>query len=173
MLNRKLLIKVYVFYMVLLSWVILFKMNIPKYCINDHGINLIPFADRDFYGSAFARYACEIGNVITFVPAGLYLPLFFKEDKMMNRILKVIGFILLLSLFFEVTQYVFKIGISSTTDLIHNLLGGLVGLVLYETLKRFVQNKTIDKINKYTLYILIPVCVFAFVNTLIHINLYL
>ena len=57
--------------------------------------------------------------------------------------------------------------------LIHNLIGGLIGVIIYESLKRFVSESKIDLINKYTLYVIIPISAFAIVSTLIHIKYYL
>lgn len=173
MINKKRLLMTYIFYLIILLWVILFRLNIEQFCGKYNGISLIPFADKDFYTSTFARYACEIGNAISFIPSGIYLSLFFKKDKSTTRILKSICFIILLSLFLEIIQYILVIGVSSTTDLIHNLIGGLIGVIIYESLKRFVSEPKIDLINKYTLYVIIPISAFAIINTLIHIKYYL
>jgi len=173
MINRKRLLITYLFYIIILIWFILFRLNIKEFCGKYNGISLIPFADKYNYTSYFARYACEIGNVISFIPSGIYLTLFFKEEKFLNRFLKSICYIFCLSLFLEIVQYFLVIGISSTTDLLHNSLGGLIGVSLYETLKKFVSTKRIDDINKYTLFIIIPLSIFAVINTLIHINLYI
>lgn len=71
--DKKLLIKTYILYIVLLSWFILCRLNIEEFFGKYNGISLIPFVDKDYYTSTFARYACEIGNVVSFVPAGIYL----------------------------------------------------------------------------------------------------
>ena len=66
-----------------------------------------------------------------------------------------------------------KQSVLTTTDLIHNLIGELIGVIIYELLKRFVSESKLDLINKYTLYIIIPISAFAIINTLIHIKYYL
>lgn len=172
MINKKKLMCVYIFYCILLSWVILFRLNIAEFCGKYNGICYIPFEDKYNYTSSLAKFICEIGNVISFIPAGIYLSLFFKENQIINRVLKSICFIIILSLFFEVVQYILVIGFSSTTDLIHNTIGGLIGIVIYEVFRRYVSNEKINLINKVTLYFIIPLSVFAVISTLININLY-
>lgn len=101
MIDKKLLSRTFILYIILLSWVILFRLNIREFCGKYNGISLIPFEDKYNYTSSFARYACEIGNVISFIPSGIYLSLFFRDDNFIKRFLNSILFIFLLSLFLK------------------------------------------------------------------------
>ncbi len=173
MLNKRILRITFIFYFILLAWLILFKGNVAQYCLKYHKICLIPFADQSSYGSKLAKYICDIGNFVLFIPAGIYFCLFFRNNKSYVRILSAIGLTFALSLFFEVMQYVLVIGYSSITDIIENTIGGIIGIIIYEPLKNLVSNETINKINKYTLFVIIPLGVFVIINTIIHIDLYL
>lgn len=89
MIDKKLLSRTFILYIILLSWVILFRLNIGEFCCKYNGISLIPFEDKYNYTSSFARYACEIGNVIT-----------LDNNKVLIFIivLSIIGFIIFLSI---------------------------------------------------------------------------
>jgi len=173
MIDKRNLIKVFILYFVLLMWVILFRMNVADFCGKYNGIVFKPFSDEFNYTSDFARKVCIIGNILTFIPMGIYLCLFFKNRRFYKRVGFGLCFSLLASLFLEIIQYIFVIGISSMTDLIHNLIGGLIGICIYESLKFFVSDKVINNINKYTFFILIPIVAFALINTVINMNLYI
>jgi len=64
-----------------------------------------------------------VGNVAIFVPFGIYLPLFKKDKGVMTNLL----FIFLVSVFVEIIQGLFGIGISDIDDVILNCLGGILG----------------------------------------------
>ena len=173
MINKKRLIILYTLYFIALMWIILGRMNISEFCGKYRGVVLTPFTDEYFYTSKFAHDVCIIGNVLLFIPIGIYLPLFFREKKTFIRIVLSLLCIVFASLFLETMQYILEIGTSSSTDLIHNSLGGIIGVFIYEVLKRFVSNKIIDLINKWCIFILIFIDIFAIINTIINIKLYL
>lgn len=60
----------------------------------------------------------------------------FKE---WHFIKKMSGFILT-SIVFESLQYMLAVGISDITDVIHNVLGGLIGLIIYEVVENIVRD---------------------------------
>lgn len=171
--NKKYLIGAFVLYVLLLSWFILFRANVPEFCGKYRGIELVPFADKDNYVSQTAKYLTQIGNVVLFIPAGLYFPLFLRERHWAVRVLVSFALTLLLSLLLEATQYALAIGLSSMTDVLENGAGGIFGIVLYESLKRVTPAKRIDAINIGTIIVALPFCLIAIVNTLTHIKLYL
>ena len=152
--DKKKIIRAFALYIILVIWIVLFRLNIPEYCGKYRGIVLVPFSDEYFYVSQFAKYVCIIGNVMLFIGVGIYSCLFFKEEKTIKRISFSFIVALLFSLFLEITQYICMIGTSSTTDLIHNSIGALVGITIYEVLKKYVSNKAINSINKYLIYLL-------------------
>lgn len=91
-------------------------------------IDLIPFQSIFgylFHGKWFDFVYLFFGNILWFVPFGLYLSA--KEQK----IWQVTLWTFLLSLSIEVLQFVFSSGYSDVEDLILNTLGGVMGYLLY------------------------------------------
>lgn len=70
------------------------------------------------------------GNIILFIPLGIYLPL-FKCDK---RIGVNVLLAFLISLSVEIIQYIFGIGASDIDDIILNTFGGFIGIVIYKSI---------------------------------------
>ena len=84
-------------------------------------------------GVLFAVYAWSVllnlvGNVVAFIPFGVFLPVLFQKCR--NFFLTVL-FSMEFSLCVEVIQLVGKVGILDVDDVILNTLGGLFGYVLY------------------------------------------
>lgn len=116
---------VFFIYLFLLCWLVLFKFAVSVDGIPHHrGINLIPF----YYDRASPVHMREvILNIIVFIPAGFYFTAIFSKKRYFLGIVKVV----ILSLSFEVLQYIFSIGASDITDLITNTTGGLCGMTLF------------------------------------------
>lgn len=123
----------FVFYAGFLLWNILFKYVSPlelfqsgRYC--SRTLNLIPF--HDLIEGNFNRLDV-FGNLILFIPFGVYIKLLLKN--------KGVGFVILLacltSIELELFQYVFGIGASDVTDVIYNTLGAMLGLGLFGVMK--------------------------------------
>ena len=67
------------------------------------------------------------GNILMFIPLGLYFADFMKKF----RFWKALGYIIGTSLGIEVMQYIFKRGASDIDDLMLNTAGGLIGIFIY------------------------------------------
>ncbi len=97
-------------------------------------INLIPFYSIMEYISGSTEitkalaFANVVGNIVIFIPLGIYLPL-FKNDK---RVITNLLFILIVSLFVEIIQGLLGIGASDIDDIILNCLGGWIGILGYK-----------------------------------------
>lgn len=97
-------------------------------------INLIPFHSIMEYISGgsenLKRFAFGnvVGNVVIFIPFGIYFPLFKNDKRVMNNLL----FIFLVSLLVEIIQGLFGIGASDIDDVILNCLGGWIGILGYK-----------------------------------------
>lgn len=94
---------------------VLFK-EIRRFIDNRHSLG---------FRSVFYNIA---GNVIGFMPYGFYLPILFKR---IQGVFPVFLFSLLLSLFAETTQLVFKVGSFDVDDLFLNTLGGIAGYLVF------------------------------------------
>ena len=117
--KSKALLVVFGIYLALLVWCILFKFALrPEEIPHLRGINLIPYAAAVVVNGK-VQISEIIENMLVFLPFGLCISAFYPDSEIQNRILLASG----LSLFFEVTQYIFAIGASDITDVIDNTLG--------------------------------------------------
>ena len=130
-------------YLVILIWLVLFKLqyNILSVLFNYHhrSLNLIPFAAPSIVNGSFREM---IDNVIIFIPFGLLLNVNFKEVGFLSKF----AFILVLSLTFELIQFIFAIGATDITDVITNTVGGFLGLKLYGLSNKYINNKKLDRV---------------------------
>lgn len=121
-----------VFYIVFIVWNILFKYVMPWELMSEgryysRSLNLIPFGD--LISGNYNRLDLW-GNIIVFIPLGIYCALFQKK-KAKTAILCLP---LIVSCLFEVLQYVLAIGASDVTDMITNTVGGIIGMLFYKFL---------------------------------------
>ena len=143
--NRSKMISYIVFgaYLFLLTWLVLFKFaftieEIPHL----RQLNLIPF----YYETsvAFITHMKEvIYNILIFVPAGVYFTAFLGKRKWWLGI----GASFLISLSFEIIQWIFSIGVSDITDLLGNTLGGVLGTLLFVLFGKILSKKRMRVIN--------------------------
>ena len=135
--RRGWLVGLFVVYLVLLTWVVLWKLQLPH--IGDgelRHIKLVPFAPTAEDGASEPFEV--IANVVLFVPFGLYLSLLSPSRPWW----KLAGVVAGSSLALEVTQYVLAVGSSDLTDLIVNTAGGVAGLGLLVLARRRLQDRT-------------------------------
>lgn len=140
--NRKLTTILLVVYLIVLTWIILFKMQFSIEKL-DHlqSINLIPF-----YGSVIVnnriRFSEIYDNVLVFIPFGLYISMLKGSWPFLKKIVPIAA----VSLCYEVLQFIFAIGASDITDIIDNTLGGIIGIAIYFVIRKIF--KTDFKTNK-------------------------
>lgn len=92
-----------------------------------------PFWTYQFF--SYAQYRWQIYlNIILFLPLGFLLPWSFKTS-FMHAVLT--GF--LLSVFLEMIQYFFKLGLCEVDDVIHNTIGTVTGYGYWKALDHFNQ----------------------------------
>lgn len=103
-------------------------------------INLIPLSSYfDIAKNSYLMEAAAVNalNFILFIPIGLLLGFGFKKITWK----KVLRIGLGISFSIELLQFIFKRGLCETDDLIHNLLGTLIG---YALLRAAYRLKTIN-----------------------------
>ena len=153
---RKLIKISFILYVLLLSWIIVlkFRINISdlKYI---RKINLIPFRANNLKEATV--------NLILFVPLGMYLKYLFKDKD--KKILNVLV-IALTSLFYEVLQYIFHIGVSDITDIIINVIGGVIGILLINVITKIINKLKCSNLLKRILEILLIILPFIILLTL-------
>lgn len=126
-----------VIYLALLTWIILFKMTISVDGIPHlRGVNLIPFGDSLITNGRLDTSEL-LDNVLAFIPFGLYLGSLMQKQVFWKKLLPIA----LVSVGYEVLQYIFTIGASDITDVIDNTFGGLIGILLYLVLKKLFRQK--------------------------------
>ena len=141
--EKKVTIGLFGIYMVLLTWIILFKMatsleGLPRI----RSVNLVPFGESVIVNGRVD--VSEIwNNLLAFVPVGIYLGMLGGARGFWKKA----GIVLGISLGYEVLQFVFGIGASDVTDLLMNTLGGVVGIGGYVLLERLLKGKTVLVLN--------------------------
>lgn len=132
----------FVIYMVLLVWIILFKLQFSISGIDRiRSINLIPFYYENEIGMNF-HLKEVLENAAIFIPLGIYLCMFKSEPSFKVKFI----FILFVSLLLELFQYILAVGRTDITDLITNTCGGMAGIGLYWLAVKIFHDKT--KINR-------------------------
>ena len=120
-------------YLLVITWILLFKMGVQFSYMTERRINLLPFREV-IKGYARLDRMETMLNVFIFVPMGLYVGILFRNWTLPGKL----AVFLLLSAVFEVLQYVFRIGAFDATDLVTNTVGGLLGLLLYIAMERIL-----------------------------------
>ncbi|MEV1131373.1 VanZ family protein [Agromyces sp. NPDC049794] len=135
--QRGLLVGLFAVYLVLLVWLVLWKLE-PPY-VGDGAlrhIKLVPFAPTTEDGASEPFEV--IANLALFVPFGLYLGLLAPSCPWWKLAAVVAGS----SLTLEILQYVSAVGSSDVTDLIVNTAGGMAGLGLVVLARRRLGGRT-------------------------------
>ena len=119
-------------YLVTLIWLVLFKLQyniLSVFNYHQRSLNLTPF-------TATGNFREMIDNV------GLLLNVNFKEIGFLPKF----AFVLVLSLTFEIIQFIFAIGATDITDVITNTVGGFLGLKLYGLSNKHMNQKKLDRV---------------------------
>ncbi len=144
--NRVLLFGIFLLFYITVFFYVLFFKNIPpsevfsanREYIRD--INLIPFRTISSYLVGFNPIIAGtnlLGNIILFVPLGLYLSIFAKNKKMWKSLLTVF----FISLSVELLQFIFGLGTADIDDILLNSLGGLLGMLVYKGLYTLLKDE--------------------------------
>jgi glycopeptide antibiotics resistance protein len=141
---RAVLIALFVVYLVLLTWIIVWKLAVPWIggaAFLPHPIKLIPFVPD---GEAEASKPLELAaNLLLFIPFGLYLGLLAPSWQWWKGAGVMVG----ASLAFETAQLLLSTGSFDTTDVIMNTAGGLIGLGLIALLRRRPGERSIVRVT--------------------------
>ncbi len=135
--GRVLLIVLFVVYLLLLAWIVLWKLEIPF--VGGGGlrqIKLVPFAATTGAGASTPFEI--VANFVLFVPFGIYLGLLAPMWPWQKAVCAVAG----ASLILEVAQYVLAVGSSDVTDVVVNTAGGLIGIGLLNLARRRLRTRT-------------------------------
>lgn len=134
--SNKLTSALLIIYIIVLFWILLFKLGVQFSYMPARSVNLVPF-DGLFLSNGKIDKAEIILNVVIFVPLGIYVGVLFKKWTWRHKLLTFA----LISLMFEVLQFLFRIGAFDITDIITNTLGGLVGVLLIRAIEKLFNNE--------------------------------
>lgn len=151
----------FVIYLLALTWLILFKLQF-SIAVMDEGriINLIPLLGS-FDDNGVIRFG-EIGNnILAFIPLGIYICMLKSKWSFVKKVLAIV----ILTLAFEITQFIFVIGRTDITDVLSNTLGGVIGIGIYALAFKFMKGKTNKVIN--ILAAVLTIFAFLFVTLLL------
>lgn len=153
-----------IIYILLLANALLFKEVSPLGLFEEgrtiiRALNLVPLQTvfGYFSGTNFNLWISLMnvaGNVILFIPMGMYLQIFKKNKKLLNSV-ALVGAI---SLAVEITQYILGIGHSDIDDFILNTIGGLIGALLYRILYVLLKDENKIKTAITFLFCLVGAC---------------
>ncbi|NQN86359.1 VanZ family protein [Streptococcus suis] len=146
--TRKISMFLFLTYLLLLTWMIVFKMDLSilagRYTTAQ--INLIPLAGTAVYDGVL-NFPEIFFNIISFIPFGIYMEILFRKASWVSNLM----LILLVSLLFEVTQYLLLLGIADITDLLANGLGGAIGINIMYVLTSVWREKAYERMNVFCL----------------------
>jgi glycopeptide antibiotics resistance protein len=133
-----LLVALFVVYLLLLTWIVIWKLEVPwigEAWSLPRPIKLVPFLAS---GDAGASNPVEvIANILFFVPFGLYLGLLAPSWRWWMATAVFVG----ASLVLEITQHLISVGSFDISDVISNTAGGLAGLGLLALARRRLQTR--------------------------------
>ena len=154
----------FIIYIVILVWILLFKMS---FSINEiyksRSINLIPFRASVIVNGKI-DISEIINNIVVFIPVGIYVCMLKKDCSIFKKI--SVGFFI--SLGIEVLQFILAIGATDITDLIGNTLGGILGIGVFYLFSKVLKNRTNNIINILaliaTILLIVIISILVFVN---------
>ncbi|MBQ3431700.1 MAG: VanZ family protein [Clostridia bacterium] len=105
------------------------------------GLSLIPFYSYKMIADGNKDKIREvIMNIAFFIPIG-FLYCLIDTKKINYKKWPIIAFSAALSFLIEIAQFIFKIGMVETDDIIHNTIGCCVGILLYILLDYMTFNE--------------------------------
>lgn len=127
----------FIIYMIALFWIIIFKFDIPFSNLGYmRSINLIPFSESLIINDKL-NFREMIMNAVIFLPLGIYLEILFKKYSTGRKIF----FVFLISFICEVSQFILGgVGASDITDIINNMIGGIIGIAIYKVIVKIIKN---------------------------------
>lgn len=135
--TANLLFFLFIIYIAVLLRITVFRSNFSLNGLFQNGnVNLTLFIDYMRYIRGrkwFLFFYLFVGNIVWFIPFGMYL----QYTKKFKNILTVTLCGMLFSLCIETMQYVFGTGVTELDDLILNTFGAFLGAVCVKLFQKF------------------------------------
>lgn len=137
----------FIVYFLLLTWIIVFKTEFSiSSLVTERSINLIPFKESMIVNGKVS-FSEIINNAIVFIPVGVFTAMLADNLKFIKMAAVPLG----ISLFYEITQYIFAVGACDITDLINNTLGGIVGILIFKLRRKVLGDKAYNVVNIFSI----------------------
>lgn len=120
-------------YLLVLIWVLLFKLGVNFSYVEQRSFNLIPFG-ASMISQGHLDFSEIILNVLIFIPLGVYTNQLFHRWSLGGQVWSMAG----ISLLFEGLQYLCRTGAFDITDVITNTTGGVLGLLIGTFLQKIL-----------------------------------
>lgn len=135
--QRKWIWGLFIIYLLAISWIILlkFEFGLPQ-SAGRRSLNLIPYGASAIINGRI-DFSEIFMNILAFVPFGIFCGMLKPKTSFFKKCLPFF----VISLSYEVLQYIFGIGSTDITDLINNTLGGVIGLILYLLLVKLLKDR--------------------------------
>ncbi len=154
----------FIVYFLLLTWIIVFKMELSmSNLVAEKSINFIPFKESAIVNGRIS-FSEIINNAIVFIPVGVFTAMLADNLKFIKMAAVPFG----ISLFYEITQYIFAVGACDITDLINNTLGGIVGILIFKLRRKVLGDKAYKVVNIFS--IMCVVLIVIMIGALIFLN---
>ena len=154
----------FIVYFLLLTWIIVFKMELSmSNLVAERSINFIPFKESAIVNGRIS-FSEIINNAIVFIPVGVFTAMLADNLKFIKMAAVPFG----ISLFYEITQYIFAVGACDITDLINNTLGGIVGILIFKLRRKVLGDKAFKVVNIFS--IICVVLIVIMIGALIFLN---
>lgn len=136
-------------YFIVLFYFLFFSEEMGRtYSERAYHYNLVPFREIGRFIKYWRVLGMKavllniVGNVVAFVPFGIFLPIFSTRSKMLWR---ATYYSFELSLFVELLQLITKVGSFDVDDLLLNTLGGMIGFLIYQLAAHVQKGKDSGK----------------------------
>ncbi len=135
--QRSFTLSLFAVYIALLTWIILFKMQVSLSALQMPAakLNVVPLAGSGANGSV--NWDEVVNNILIFLPMGVYLAMLLPERSFLLKLLPAF----LISLAYEALQFLFRIGVADSTDLLGNTLGAAAGILIFSLIFRLFGEK--------------------------------
>ena len=154
--RKRMLLAAFVVYVLLLLWAVVFKFSIAREICHSpvqtlwerflHGFDFFPYLQQDYGWGSVKGVLVLILNFLLFIPFGIYVSFFCGVCK------SILGAVLL-SLSVELFQLFAGYGVFSVEDVIVNVLGACLGVLLFYVAVTKISTREINLINRCVVWL--------------------
>lgn len=138
----------FIVYLLVLLWILLFKLGVQFSYMEKRSVNLVPFKEA-LTSHGKIDVSETILNVLIFIPLGIYAGILSRGWNFGIKLL----FFVFISLIVEALQYILAIGAFDMTDVSTNTIGGIMGWMIFKVIEKILNDngKTQKFINTVAL----------------------